>query len=169
MMTMRMIRRNAVHLLLALTAAAVPARVDAQITVAGGARTYDGDDGGSAAMIAVRTEFPIGTAVILEFATSIAERPGGVSESTAGVFEAQIQLPIRLGEVLTPYVGAGGGMGSTYDGSNEGWQAMLAASVGVRAAITPGLGVVLDARARGIGTSFRASHLDLTAGLRVRL
>ncbi len=155
-------------LLLVLCAAAVPERADAQITVAGGARTYD-EDGGSAAMFAVRTEFPIGTAAILEFATSIAERPDGVSESTASVFEAQIQLPIRLGEVLTPYVGAGGGMGSTYDGSEEGWQAMLSASVGVRATITPRLGLVLDARARGIGTSFRASHLDLTAGLRVRL
>jgi hypothetical protein len=168
MTTMRSIHLRGA-LLLVLCAAAVPERADAQITVAGGARTYDEDGGGSAAMFAVRTEFPIGTAAILEFATSTAERPDGVSESTASVFEAQIQLPIRLGEVLTPYVGAGGGMGSTYDGSDEGWQAMLSASVGVRATITPQFGLVLDARARGIGTSFRASHLDLTAGLRVRL
>lgn len=164
------IHGRAVPLLLVLFAIPLPIRMDAQgLTVAAGARTYDGDGGGSAAMFALRTEFPIGTAAILEFASSTAERPDGVSESTASVFEAQVQLPIRLGEVLTPYFGLGGGMGSTYDGAEEGWQAMLSASVGVRAAIAPRFGVVLDARARGIGTSFRASHLDITAGLRVRL
>jgi hypothetical protein len=168
-MTMLSICRRAVPLLLLLVAV-VPARMDAQgITVAAGARTYDEEGGGSAAMFALRTEFPIGTAAILEFASSTAERPDGVSESTASVFEAQIQLPVRLGEVLTPYFGIGGGMGSTYDGADEGWQAMLSASVGVRAAIASQFGVVLDARARGIGTSFRASHLDLTAGLRLQL
>lgn len=164
------IHRHAVRLLLVLSTAALAVRADAQgITVAAGARTYDEEGGGSAAMFAVRTEFPIGTAAILEFASSTAERPGGATRATSSVFEAQIQLPIRLGEVLTPYFGAGFGMGSTYDGADRGWQGMPSASVGVRAALSPQLGLVLDARARGIGLDFEASHLDLTAGLRIRL
>lgn len=163
------IQRNAVRLLLAVCAAAIPVGADAQgITVAAGVRTYDEEGGGSAAMFAVRTEFPIGSAAILEFSSSTAERADDVSEATASVFEAQIQLPIRLGEVLTPYFGAGGGMASTYD-SDEGWRAVLSAGVGVRAALAPRFGLVLDVRARGFGTDFDASHLDLTAGLRIRL
>lgn len=161
------IYRNALFLLLA--AVALPMGADAQgITVAAGVRTYDEEGGGSAAMFAVRTEFPIGSAAILEFSSSTAERADDVSEATASVFEAQIQLPIRLGEVLTPYVGAGGGMASTYD-SDEGWRGVLTAGVGVRAALAPQFGLVLDARARGFGTGFDASHLDITAGLRIRL
>jgi hypothetical protein len=168
-MTMDFIHRNAVRLLLVLCAAALPMRADGQgITVAAGVRTYDEDGGGSAAMFSIRTEFPIGTAAILEFSSSTAERADDVSEATASVFEAQVQLPIRLGEVLTPYVGVGGGMASTYD-SDEGWRAVLTAGVGVRAALAPQFGLVLDARTRGYGTDFGASHLDITAGLRIRL
>lgn len=168
-MTMISIHRHAVRLLLALCAAALPVRAEAQgITVAAGVRTYDEDGGGSAAMFAVRTEFPIGSAAILEFSSSTAERADGVVEATASVFEAQVQLPVRLGEVLTPYFGAGGGMANTYD-SDEGWRAVLTAGVGVRAALAPQFGLVLDARARGYGTGFDASHLDVTAGLRIRL
>ena len=167
---MRTIRRRALPLL--LCAAALPAGAHAQaITLAGGARMYDEDGAGSATMVAVRTEFPIGTWALLEFASSIAERPSRVVRGTASVFEAQVQLPIRLGEVLTPYFGAGAGLGNTYrlSETDEGWQAVLSASVGVRAAITEQLGLVLDARARGIGTGFSGSHLDLTVGLRYRL
>ena len=65
-------RRRAVPFLLALCAAAsLPAAADAQgITLAAGARTYD--EGGSATMVAIRTEFPICTAALLEFASSTA-------------------------------------------------------------------------------------------------
>ena len=153
--------------------AAVVADVLAQgITVAGGVRLYDGDDGGSATMLAVRTEFPIGTSALLEFASSVSGVPERARSEVRSVFEAQVQLPIPLGDVLTPYFGAGAGMGnvnrvSTSDDS--GWKGVLSVSTGVRVELAGQLGVVLDARFRGVGAEFTGSHIDVTAGLRYSL
>lgn len=156
-----------------LASTAMAADASAQgITFAGGARLFGGDDGESATMVAVRTEFPVGTRALVEFASSWSDVSEPARSEVRSVFEAQVQLPIRLGEVLTPYFGAGGGIGnvnrvSTADDS--GWKGVLSVSTGVRIALAGPLGVVLDARYRGIGAGFTGSHLDVTAGLRYSL
>jgi hypothetical protein len=156
-----------------LASAAVVADADAQaFTLAGGARLYDGDDGESATMAALRTEFPIGTGALIEFASSIAEVPDDRRSGVRSVFEAQVQIPIRLGDVLTPYVGAGAGIGHVNAGSgdlDEGWQAVLSGGAGVRVALAEQLGVVIDARVRGLAGGFSGSHTDVTVGLRYQL
>ena len=159
-------------LLVALACLALPAGAGAQaFTLAAGARVYDEADGGSTLTAALRSEFPVGDRLILEFASSIADHPDGVVRSTASVFEAQIQLPVPLGDVLVPYFGAGAGVGwtRTLGGDDNALEPVVSLSVGTRAAITEELGVVLEARARGIGAEFAGSHLDLTVGLRYRL
>ncbi|HEY0017228.1 MAG TPA: hypothetical protein VGC13_13040 [Longimicrobium sp.] len=156
-----------------LASAAVAADADAQaFTLAGGARLYDGDDGESATMAALRTEFPIGTGALIEFASSIAEVPDESRSGVRSVFEAQVQIPIRLGDVLTPYVGAGAGIGHVNAGSgdlDEGWQGVLSGGAGVRVALAEQLGVVIDARVRGLAGGFSGSHTDVTVGLRYQL
>jgi hypothetical protein len=165
------LRRAVLAALLASAGAVADARAQA-FTLAGGARLYDGDDGESATMAALRTEFPIGTSALIEFASSIAEVPDDSRGGVRSVFEAQVQIPIPLGDVLTPYFGAGAGLGHVNDGSgdlDEGWQGVLSAGAGVRVAFADQLGLVIDARVRGIGSDFSGSHTDLTVGLRYQL
>ncbi|HEX2208219.1 MAG TPA: hypothetical protein VHG93_11095 [Longimicrobium sp.] len=164
-------RRAVLAALLASTAAVADAHAQA-FTLAGGARLFDGDDGEGATMAALRTEFPIGTTALIEFASSIAEVPDEGRAGVRSVFEAQVQLPVALGEVLTPYFGVGAGMGHVNQvsgGENDGWQGVLSVSAGVRVAVAEQLGVVLDARVRGIGAEFTGSHTDVTLGLRYSL
>lgn len=159
--------------LAALIASAAAADADAQAyTIAGGARLYDGEDGESAVMGALRTEFPIGTSALIEFASSIAEVPDANRSGVRSVFEAQVQYLVPLGDVLTPYFGAGAGFGHVNQGSgdlDEGWQAVLSGGAGVRVAFAEQLGVVIDARVRGLAGDFSGSHTDITVGLRYQL
>lgn len=165
------IHRSVLAALLAAVAMAPEGSAQA-VSVAAGARLYDGDEGGRALMVAIRTEFPVGTGALVEFASSVSDMAEPARSAVRTVFEAQVQLPIRLGEVLTPYVGAGGGIGnvnrvSTSDAS--GWKAVLSASAGVRIELADQLGMVVDARVRGVGTEFTGSHTDLTVGVRYSL
>lgn len=169
---MRFTPRRAVLAALLASAGAVADGHAQAYTLAGGARLYDGDDGESATMAALRTEFPIGTSALIEFASSIAEVSDENRSGVRSVFEAQVQLPMRLGDVLTPYIGAGAGFGHVNQGSgdlDDGWQAVLSAGAGVRVAFAEQLGVVIDARVRGLAGDFSGSHTDLTVGLRYQL
>jgi hypothetical protein len=156
-----------------LASAAAMADGHAQgFTLAGGARLYDGDDGESATMAALRTEFPIGTTALIEFASSIAEVPDANRSGVRSVFEAQLQYLLPLGDVLTPYFGAGAGIGHVNQGSgdlDEGWQAVFSGGAGVRVAFAEQLGLVIDARVRGLAGDFSGSHTDITVGLRYQL
>jgi hypothetical protein len=169
---MRFTSRRAVLAALLASASAVADGHAQAYTIAGGARMFDGDDGESATMGALRTEFPIGTGALIEFASSIAEVPDENSSGVRSVFEAQVQVPVRLGDVLTPYFGAGAGFGHVNEVSGQddgGWQGVLSASAGVRVAVAGQLGMVIDARVRGVGIEFAGSHTDLTVGLRYSL
>jgi opacity protein-like surface antigen len=168
---MRFASRRAV--LAALLASVATADGHAQaFTLAGGARLYDGDDGESATMAALRTEFPLGTTALIEFASSIAEVPDANRSGVRSVFEAQLQYLLPLGDVLTPYFGAGAGIGHVNQVSGEdetGWQGVLSASAGVRVAFAEQLAVVIDTRVRGLAGDFSGSHTDITVGLRYQL
>lgn len=136
-------------------------------TLASGARLFDGE---RATMAALRSELPIGTAVLVEFASSVSEVPAG-ARAVGSVFEAQVQLPIGLGDVLTPYLGAGAGLGHVSRASGDGgeWQGVLSLSAGMRVAFAEQLGLVLDARMRGVGSDLVDGHTDVTVGLRYQL
>lgn len=165
-------RHFARGLLLAALVAAVPAGAEAQaFTFAGGSRTHDGDGGWSTPVFALRTEHPVGGSLLLETASSVANRRDASTRAVTSVFEAQLQLPVALGDALEPYFGAGAGVGwvSSRSESGDGLQGVLSAGAGVRAMFSEQLGFVLDARIRGVGTEFAAAHTDLSIGLRYRL
>ncbi len=150
-----------------LLAAVAPAAASAQgLTFAAGTRLY-GEGEESALVAAVRTEFPVGDALVLEFASSLADIPAGVDRATGSVFELQLQLPFALGDALAPYVGAGVGVAYTRLGSaGNRLEPVLSLGAGARAMFTRQLGLTLDARLRGIGTEFDGEHSDVTLGLR---
>ena len=150
-----------------LLAALAPAAVSAQgLTFAGGARLY-GEGEESALVAAVRSEFPLGSALVLEFASSLADLPAGVNRATGSVFEVQLQMPVPLGDVLAPYFGAGVGVAYTHlDGASDGLDPVFSLGAGARAMFSRQLGLVLDARLRGISTEWDGEHSDVTLGLR---
>lgn len=169
---MRFTARCSVLAALLASAAAVADGHAQAFTLAGGARLFDGDDGESATMAALRTEFPIGTTALIEFASSIAGIPDANRAGVRSVFETQVQYLVPLGDVLTPYFGAGAGIGHVNEVTGEeetGWQGVFSASVGMRVAFAEQLAVVIDARMRGIGAEFTDSHTDITVGLRYQL
>ncbi|HEX2076285.1 MAG TPA: outer membrane beta-barrel protein, partial [Longimicrobium sp.] len=91
----------------------------------------------------------------------------GTLSGAASLFESQLQIALPLGEVLTPYAGAGAGL-AKMDGVGEQAdevQAVFSGAIGVKAAFSDHLGLVADARIRGRGSQL-ASHMDVTVGLR---
>lgn len=144
-----------------------PAAVGAQgLTFAGGARLY-GEGEEEVLVAAVRSEFPVGSLLILEFASSLADVPANVPRATGSVFEVQLQVPVPIGPLLAPYFGAGAGVAYTHrNGASDGLDPVFSAGAGARWMLTGQLGLTLDARLRGIGTGLEGDHADVTLGLR---
>jgi hypothetical protein len=157
-------RRAAVAAFLALPFAAIDADAQA-VTLAGGARMYDE---GSMVMAALRTEFPLPGPLLLEFAGSVADPHEDAPRSAASLFEAQLQVEVPLGLVITPYLGAGIGAAKTYTlgAEDDEGETLYSLGVGARVALSDQLGVVVDARMRDIGKAEDDDHTDVSVGLR---
>ena len=150
------------------SADAAGAQLHPAVSLSAGGRLYDRPDATDIrAAFAVRGELPVGR-IVLEVAGSSAEPPGRTHRATTRVLEAQVQLPIPIGPTLTPYFGVGGGVArTTTDGvEDDGTERVFSGAAGVKAALWEQLGVVADARVRGLGTDFEWRHFDVTVGLR---
>jgi Outer membrane protein beta-barrel domain len=157
-------RRAVMAAFLALPFAAVDADAQA-VTLAGGARMYDA---GSMPMVALRTEFPLPGPLLLEFAGSVADPHDDAPRSAASLLEAQLQVEVPLGSVITPYLGGGIGAAKTYtlgEEDDEG-ETLYSLGVGARVAFSEQLGLVIDARMRDIGRADDDDHTDVSVGLR---
>jgi hypothetical protein len=145
------------------------AQADAQaVSLHGGARMYDG---GSQVMVALRTEFPLHEAFLVELAGSVAD-PRPEVPSASSVFEGQLQLFVPIDDALTPYVGAGLGAARMHDtnGNDDGVQTVMSVGAGFRIGVSEQLSVVLDARLRSsLNWEVDDAHTDLTVGLRYLL
>lgn len=157
-------RRAGMAALLALPLVAADADAQA-VTLAGGARMYDE---GSMVMAALRTEFPLPGPLLLEFAGSVADPHDDAPRSAASLLEAQLQVEVPLGSVITPYVGAGIGAAKTYTfgAEDDEGETLYSLGVGARVALSDQLGVVVDARMRDIGKAEGDDHTDVSVGLR---
>lgn len=162
-----MMRRGAWLAAAALAAAAAPQAARAQgLTFAGGIRAYDGYVE-SALVASVRSEFPIGSAMLLELSSSLADIPAGSERAVGSTFEVQLQFPVEMTNGFAPYFGAGVGVGYTSRfGRNDGLDPVVSIGAGVRTMFSPQLGLALDARLRSISLSREGEHSDVTLGLR---
>ncbi|HEU0299076.1 MAG TPA: outer membrane beta-barrel protein [Longimicrobium sp.] len=141
------------------------------ISLSGGARLYDAADNDTRMMtsVSIRSELPLTRIFVLELAGSVADLPDRTISGATTLLESQLQLAFPVGEVLTPYAGAGVGFaqikrfGDVSDADE--WQAIFTAGLGARVALSDNLGVVADARIRGRGSEI-GSHMDVTVGLR---
>jgi hypothetical protein len=161
-------RRGCIAALLAVVWGAADAGAQA-VSLHGGARMYEE---GSEVMVALRTEFPLHEAFLVELAGSVANPREGQPHPASSVIEAQLQLFVPLGDVVTPYLGAGAAAARMHDaaGEDDGVRAMASVGAGFRFEVAERLAVVLDARLR---TSLQAeaedTHSDVTVGLRYLL
>ena len=135
------------------------------VALHGGARMYDE---GSKVMVALRTEFPVTGPLLVEFSGSVADGLREAQRSATSLFEAQLQLAVPLGDVLTPYLGAGIGYAQTYTFGAEGDDGgtVLSLGAGVRIAFSEQLGLVVDARMRDFSKAQGDEHTDVSVGLR---
>lgn len=135
------------------------------VSLGGGARMYEEK---SMVMASIRAEYPLPNGMVVEFAGSVADPVPETPRSTASVLEVQVQLPVPLGPTLTPYVGVGAGLGKIYTGDDGDGQSLsvISAGAGVKLAFSYNLGLVADARVRGIGAELDGRHVDVTVGLR---
>lgn len=160
-------RRGCIAALLAVAWGAAEARAQA-VSLHGGARMYDG---GSEVMVALRTEFPLHEAFLVELAGSVANARPGV-RSASSVFEGQLQFFVPIDDVLTPYVGAGLGAARMHgtNGNDDGVKPVMSLGAGFRVGVAEQLSVVLDARLRSsLNWEVDDAHTDLTIGLRYLL
>lgn len=134
------------------------------VSLQGGARIYDT---GAVPMVALRTEFPLPGPVLMELSGSVADPRDDADRSAAGVLEGQLQVEMPLGPTVTPYLGAGGGVGRTYtfDDADDGVELVYSLGAGARVALTEQIGLVIDARMRGIRDA-DDTHTDVSVGVR---
>lgn len=160
-------RRGCIAALLAAGMGAADAGAQA-VALAGGARMYDE---GSMVMVAIRTEFPLPGPLLLELAGSVADPLDDAPRSAASLLEAQLQVEVPLGAVVTPYVGGGIGAAKTYTlGEEDDRGATLySLGVGARVALSGQLGLVVDARMRDVGRADDDDHTDVSVALRYQL
>ena len=157
-----------------LASIAAPYRAGAQavagpaVSLSAGSRLYEGGAGLTLA-VALRAEYPISPAFLIEAAGSVANPLEGILRSTTSVFELQAQARLPGGRVV-PYVGAGAGFARFRRGAagtpEEG--ALLSVGGGARIGIRRQLGLVADGRIRVAADGAAEAHGDVTVGLRYR-
>lgn len=170
-MSLMLLRCTLAAVLVPLSAVPAPAQgVSSRpaMSLGGGARVYESQDGASTVVsAAIRSELPVAEIFVLELAGSVADVPEDATSGIASLFESQLQIAIPLGEVLTPYAGAGAGIARVKEMGEmtDDWKAIFTAAVGARVSFSSNLGAVVDARIRGRGSQI-ASHIDTTVGVR---
>jgi hypothetical protein len=157
-------RRAGMAALLALPFAAVDADAQA-VSLHGGARMYDE---GAMPMVAIRSEFPLAGALLLELSGSVADPVDDAPRSAASLLEGQLQVQVPIGSVITPYLGAGVGAAKTYTlgVEDDGGEVVYSLGVGARVAFSEQLGLVVDARLRDFSRADGDDHADVSVGLR---
>jgi hypothetical protein len=137
-------------------------------SVHAGAFQYDLSGVGTTPMVAVRADFPLGRIALVEGSVGGARPDQQFGERTTLMIpEAQLQFQLPLGRVL-PYIGAGGGAFLDFrSGENGGLVSAVTGSVagGVRAWVTPRVGLRAELRVRGIGSRFTGAAAEWTGGL----
>ena len=138
------------------------------MSLSAGSRVYEGG-AGLAFAVALRAEYPVSPAFLIEAASSVADPVEGVFRSTTTVFELQVQAQLP-GEHMAPYVGAGAGIARFRQGAVgiAGEGVVLSVGGGARIALRRQLGLVADARLRIAASGGADTHGDVTVGLRYR-
>jgi hypothetical protein len=158
--------------LLAIALAAAPAAAQSPralrpaVSVSAGVSQFDLSGTGTAPLVALRGDYPLLRALLVEAGVSVA-RPeqqfGGTTTFVIPEVALQLQLPRRV----APYLGLG--LGEAFDFRPERAGGLrndvtVSGAAGVRAWLTEQVGLRGELRVRGIGTGFEGSTAEWTLG-----
>lgn len=141
------------------------------LSLGGGVGEYDLSGVDSAPLIAVRSAWTISRLFLTEGSFLYVPLDQQFGRSRLYVPEAQLQIRWPLPHVQ-PYLGAGVGVAIDVPRSNAlstDRELTLSGALGARTAFPGRVGLQVDLRVRGIGSSFEGSGAEATAGLTVRI
>jgi hypothetical protein len=152
----------------AATAQSEP-RPSRALSISAGVFHYDLSGVAMTPMVALRADFPLGRALLIEGGFGVA-RPeaGSGGRATMLIPEAQLHFQLPLGRVL-PYLGVGGGAAVAAQAGDVESAVTASAAGGFRAWLTPRVGIRAELRVRGIGSGFEGAADEWTVGFAWRL
>ena len=147
------------------------ARAQTELSFGGGIMDYDLAGTGQTLTLNARAVMPLSRTFALEpgIVWAQPELQGG-GGATLLIPEVQLQASFPIGPVA-PYLGLGVGAALAFaDDDSGGNDQEIAFSGGAGLRVDAGglLGLVVDGRVHGFGTSFGGSTAELTVGLRIR-
>lgn len=136
------------------------------LSLSAGISQFDLSGTGTTSIIALRGEYPLIPALLLEGGVAIA-RPDQQFGIDGTLVMPEVQLQLQLPRRVAPFIGLGTGF--SHDGAvaqlgGDANDVTFSGAAGLRAAITRVVGLRMELRVRYIGTGFTGATADWTLG-----
>jgi hypothetical protein len=141
------------------------------ISLSLGVSQFDLSGTGNTSIVAVRGEYPLLPALLIEGGVTVA-RPQQAFSDRATLLMPELQLQLQLPKRVAPFIGLGTGF--AHDGviaryGGDANQMTFSGAAGLRAAITRQVGLRAELRVRYFGAGFTGATADWTVGAAWRL
>jgi hypothetical protein len=137
------------------------------LSLSAGVSQFDLSGTGTTSVIALRGEYPLIPALLIEGGVTIA-RPQQQFGDQGTLVMPELQLQLQLPRRVAPFVGLGTGF--AHDGAvarygGDATRLTFSGAAGLRAALTRQVGVRTELRVREFGTGFTGTTADWTLGV----
>jgi len=141
------------------------------LSLSAGVSQFDLSGTGTTGILAVRGEYPIVPALLVEGGVTIA-RPDQQFDIDGTLVMPEVQLQLQLPRRVAPFIGLGTGF--SHDGAvarfgGDANDITFSGAAGLRAAVTRAVGLRMELRVRYFGTGFTGATADWTLGVAWRL
>ncbi len=136
------------------------------LSLSAGVSQFDLSGTGTTGVLAVRGEYPIVPALLIEGGVTFA-RPDQQFGVDGTLVMPELQFQLQLPRRMAPFIGLGTGF--SHDGAvarfgGDANDITFSGAAGLRAALTRALGLRMELRVRYFGTGFTGSTADWTLG-----
>lgn len=137
------------------------------ISLSAGVSQFDLSGTGTTSIVALRGEYPLIPALLIEGGVTIA-RPQQAFGDRGTLLMPELQLQLQLPRRVAPFLGLGTGF--AHDGAiarfgGDANRITFSGAAGLRAAITHEVGIRTELRIREFGTGFNGTTADWTLGV----
>ncbi len=141
------------------------------LSLSGGIAQFDLFGTGTTSIIALRGEYPLLPALLVEGGVTFA-RPDQQYGIDGTLVMPEVQLQLQLPKRVAPYIGIGTGFsrdGAVARLGGDATDVTFSGAAGLRAAVTRNMGLRTELRLRFFGTGFNGNTADWTLGAAWRL
>lgn len=136
------------------------------LSLSAGVSQFDLSGTGTTSIVALRGEYPLVPALLVEGGVTIA-RPRQALGNRGTLLMPELQLQLQLPKRVAPFIGLGTGF--AHDGvvaryGGDANRITFSGAAGLRAAITRQVGLRAELRVRYFGTGFNGTTADWTLG-----